>query len=223
MNQQDRWQTVVYLIRHGEAKYEHDSGGRKLIYGPEAPLSDTGRQQIGSLAKIIQRSGVVLDVIYTSHFPRALDSAHILADKFKISPANVILSSQLGEVQVPGWYGVPFAELDAINGDIDSVPPRSKDQETLAQLDQRVMSAYKEILQRENWRSIGIVSHGYPIRILAYRINNPEGSLPPVSVLNAYDVDRGEGWKILLDGNRSVVKAETITYKEGGVRREREY
>ena len=65
--------TILYLIRHGEVEYKYNDGGNKLIYGPNTPLSTEGKMQIQILS---QNQTIDVDVIYTSPFRRAWESAY---------------------------------------------------------------------------------------------------------------------------------------------------
>ncbi|HLC94615.1 MAG TPA: phosphoglycerate mutase family protein [Patescibacteria group bacterium] len=76
--------TVLYLIRHGEVEYQHDEEGRKLIYGPDAHLSAEGKEQMRSLGRHLRRTGVRLDVLYTSPYERTKESASLIAAELAI-------------------------------------------------------------------------------------------------------------------------------------------
>lgn len=58
---------------------------------------------------------------------------------------------------------------------------------------------YQEIYQAERGNSVGIVSHGDPIRVFLYRLVEGWGPLPDISELNKYDyLNKGEAWKFLI-------------------------
>ncbi len=69
----------IYIVRHaiaverGTDGYEDDS---------QRPLTDTGRKKMKKIAKGLHRLGIELDVILTSPYVRARDTAKILADRF---------------------------------------------------------------------------------------------------------------------------------------------
>ena len=69
----------LYIVRHaiaierGTAEYDDDS---------QRPLTDTGRKKMKKIAKGLHRFGVELDVILTSPYVRARDTAKILADRY---------------------------------------------------------------------------------------------------------------------------------------------
>jgi phosphohistidine phosphatase len=72
----------LYIIRHaiaverGTPDYEDDS---------QRPLTDEGRKKMKKIAKGLHRLGIELDVILTSPYVRALDTAKILADRFDMT------------------------------------------------------------------------------------------------------------------------------------------
>jgi len=71
----------LYIIRHAIAadaetsEYESDS---------ERPLTDKGRKKMRQIAKGLRNLGVEFDLILSSPFVRARETAEILADVFKM-------------------------------------------------------------------------------------------------------------------------------------------
>ncbi len=70
----------IYFVRHGEtelnAKHIHQS--------PSTPLSDKGREQVMATAEILR--GVNPDLLLTSEYTRALESARIIGSSVGLSP-----------------------------------------------------------------------------------------------------------------------------------------
>ena len=71
----------LYIIRHaiavdeGTSDYEQDS---------ERPLTDKGRKKMRQIAKGLHNLGVEFDLILSSPYVRARETAEILADVFKM-------------------------------------------------------------------------------------------------------------------------------------------
>ncbi|NMJ86324.1 MAG: phosphohistidine phosphatase SixA [Thaumarchaeota archaeon] len=65
----------VYLVRHGEAKLEHED--------PEKSLSDNGRSDISIIADYVSTLGLRISKIYHSEKLRAKQTAEILHQKLK--------------------------------------------------------------------------------------------------------------------------------------------
>jgi phosphohistidine phosphatase len=72
----------LYIIRHaiavdhGTPGYEDDS---------QRPLTDEGRKKMKKITKGLDRVGIELDVILTSPYVRARDTAKILADRYDMT------------------------------------------------------------------------------------------------------------------------------------------
>jgi phosphohistidine phosphatase len=71
----------IYIIRHaiavdeGTSDYEQDS---------ERPLTDKGRKKMRQIAKGLRNLGVEFDLILSSPYVRARETAEIVADVFKM-------------------------------------------------------------------------------------------------------------------------------------------
>jgi phosphohistidine phosphatase len=81
----------LYIIRHaiavdeGAPEYEEDS---------QRPLTDKGKKKMRQIAKGLRALGVDFDLILSSPYVRAKETAEILADVFKIK-TDVALSENL--------------------------------------------------------------------------------------------------------------------------------
>ena len=81
----------LYIIRHAIAvdeatsDYESDS---------ERPLTDKGRKKMRQIAKALRHLGVKFDLIVSSPYVRACETAEILADVFKMK-SEIVFSDNL--------------------------------------------------------------------------------------------------------------------------------
>jgi phosphohistidine phosphatase len=81
----------LYIIRHaiavdeGTSDYESDS---------ERPLTDKGRKKMRQIAKSLRNLGVEFDLILSSPYVRARETAEILADVFKMKK-KIVFSDNL--------------------------------------------------------------------------------------------------------------------------------
>jgi phosphohistidine phosphatase len=91
----------LYLIRHAIAveEYEDDS---------QRPLTDKGRKKMRSVAKGLRALGVEFDLILSSPYVRAAETAEILADVLKVKK-----DVQFSENLVPS--GGPEALIAELN------------------------------------------------------------------------------------------------------------
>ena len=71
----------IYLIRHGIAV---EAGTREYEQDSERPLTEKGRKKMRQIARGLRTLGVELDLILSSPYVRARETAEILAEIFKM-------------------------------------------------------------------------------------------------------------------------------------------
>ena len=71
----------LYIIRHAIAVDETTSD---YASDSERPLTDKGRKKMRQIAKALRHLGVAFDLILSSPYVRACETAEILADVFKM-------------------------------------------------------------------------------------------------------------------------------------------
>lgn len=201
--------TTVYLVRHGHVEYPLDAAGRRLIYGPDVHLSQIGREAVMRLATQFNGKSIELDAIYHSPYVRAEETAAILARSLVIARIEKI--EALRDILNPDWIGFPLEEyLREFNGDTYGLAD-GRTAETLEQVATRVTTAFYEIVGKEEGKSIAIVSHGDPLRVLIARLLNPDGALPPMKELSQSDyLGPAEAWQLHLDGSARLLEKEYI-------------
>ncbi len=69
----------LFLLRHGEAGGRVDTPGEDA----ERPLTSAGRKQVAEIAESIQTLGMTFDAIASSPLKRALETAQIVARRFR--------------------------------------------------------------------------------------------------------------------------------------------
>jgi phosphohistidine phosphatase len=95
----------LYIIRHaiavdeGTAGYESDS---------ERPLTDKGRKKMRQIARGLRNLGVEFDLILSSPYVRARETAEILAEVFKMKK-NITFTENL----------IPMANPELLIGEIN--------------------------------------------------------------------------------------------------------
>jgi len=204
--------TRVYVIRHGQPDYKFDENGEKLAYGSEIGLSKIGKEQIIELSARIPN----LDAIYSSTFVRAIETAKIIINQKKLG-LKIIEKPNLIDIVSKGTIGLPLDKLSI--GEIES--KMSEGDETLEDLERRILPAFKDIFDKERGKTVAVVSHGHSIRLMALRIlekNKSELSSISINKLQSYNyLNPGEAWYIVLDENNQVVdykimaRLDTIT------------
>ena len=202
--------TTIYLIRHGEVEYPLNSKGEKLLYGPDVDLSTKGRKGIKLLGRQLLKDRAQIDVIYTSPIIRCVQTADIVAEILGIQ--TIIQNENLSEALAPGYIGAPYKDIIAIGGNTYE-NPRSPDQETIAEISKRMAQGFKEIFKVANKKNVtvGIVSHGDPLRILLEYLLHPKYPLPnPATMRDKYYMGKGTAVKLVLDSSMRVLEHEFI-------------
>ena len=95
----------LYIVRHAIAVDEETAG-----YGSdsERPLTEKGRKKMRQIAKGLRNLGVEFDLILSSPYVRARETAEILADVFKMKK-NITFSESL----------IPLANPELLIGEIN--------------------------------------------------------------------------------------------------------
>jgi phosphohistidine phosphatase len=99
----------LYIIRHAIAVDEATSD---YASDSERPLTDKGRKKMRQIAKALRHLGVEFDMILSSPYIRACETAEILADVFKMKK-RIVFSDNL----------IPLANPDLLIGEINEKHP----------------------------------------------------------------------------------------------------
>lgn len=186
--------TVVHLIRHGMPVVGCDARGRPVIYRPDAPLSPEGRSQVAALAGVILAAEPI-DVVYTSPYVRAVETAQVLAGIHRAP--DPIVRSCLVDTDAPGWFGVPWEEFKRYTPSQVFADPRTR--ETPQQIDARMRECFSGIVAAESGRTIAVVSHGDPLRILYWRLHHPDEQLPSMDEIGRFlTLHPGDARRVVL-------------------------
>ena len=81
----------LYIIRHAIAV---DEAASDYASDSERPLTDKGRKKMRQIAKALRSLGVEFDLILSSPYIRACETAEILADVFKMK-SKIVFSDHL--------------------------------------------------------------------------------------------------------------------------------
>lgn len=155
--------TRLYLVRHGA-----HTGREGAFPGSEDPgLSPEGEGQVRLLASRLTRERI--DALYASDLKRAAESAVILGSRLGIDP---VFEPALRELDVGRWAGL---DLDQIEEDSPGAfqkwcdnpesfrPPGG---ESLMEMAQRVLAKTEELLAAHQGRTLVVVAHGGPNRVI---------------------------------------------------------
>jgi broad specificity phosphatase PhoE len=166
----------IYLLRHGETALNV----ARVLQPADTPLSPRGEAQARALA---QRLGLVgLVGIVSSHMPRALQTAALIADScaLEVQQCELLQERNFGD-----WRGLSYDALDFNPLLSVDAPPGG---ESGLEFARRVAAAFKYItaLRSDLNGSLGVVTHGMVIRqMLTGHLEFGSGSALPAHLGNA--------------------------------------
>ncbi|MEU8224816.1 bifunctional RNase H/acid phosphatase [Kribbella sp. NPDC048915] len=158
--------TRLIFLRHGETP--HTAEKRFSGSGGDNPgLSETGRAQAAAAAEYLTRVGEI-DALVVSPMRRTRETAEAVAGKLGLEP---VVDEGWREVSFGDWDGHTFAEIqqkwpDAMNAWLDSTavaPPGGESFDTCAR---RARSARDGLLARYPGRTVVVVTHVTPIKLM---------------------------------------------------------
>lgn len=187
----------VYLIRHGDVE-----NPKKLVYPPETSLSSLGRTQLHKVAELFKSQGIKIDALFVSPFARAKESAMILQQELAIHE-NIIIDD-LSDVHPNSWVGKPLVEYGKIEGDIYG-HPQSSEQETLNHLLMRAKKGLEQIVARDDFNSVGIVSHGDLISGIDWILRTPDRVPTYIEMKNRFYLQKGQVAEYTLDPSLKIL------------------
>jgi probable phosphoglycerate mutase len=168
--------TTTVLLRHGDTRLspEHRFSGRR-----DLPLSASGLRQAKAAAGRLA-AGAPIHAVVSSPLRRAVATAAIAADELGLTP---VTDDDLRETDFGDWDGFTLAEIQqrwpaaaaAWRRDPDQAPPGG---ESFADTAHRVNRACDRLLQGHGGKTVLVVSHITPIKILLCRaLSVPLGTL----------------------------------------------
>ncbi len=163
--------TTLVLIRHGVTPHtaaKRFSGG---LASANPGLSDEGRDQIRTTADWLAPIAAGIDAVVSSPVRRTLESAEILA---AVLGKKVDVEPGFAEMEFGAWDGLTFAEvgeqdqagLAAWLGSLETPPPGG---ESFRSVEERVAAGLDRLLAAHGGKTVVVVSHVTPIKILVSR------------------------------------------------------
>ena len=177
--------TAIVLIRHGETDW--NVIGR--YQGQEdPPLNQKGLEQSKLLAN--KMVGMELDLVYSSPLKRAEQTARIVCDVLNVP---LITEPRLMEIHQGDWQNRLRTEIEEVYPEIfskwetepwDVTPPNG---EHLSQVQMRVNSAVKNIIEKHPNERIGVVTHRIPIALIKIQNQDLDADIVrTIQLPNAY-------------------------------------
>jgi ribonuclease H / adenosylcobalamin/alpha-ribazole phosphatase len=168
--------TTTILLRHGDTRLspEHRFSGLS-----DLPLSASGLRQARAAARRLA-SGAPIDAVVSSPLQRAVATAAVAADELGLA---AVTDDDLRETDFGDWEGLTLAEIQqrwpaaaaAWRQDPQQAPPGG---ESFADTADRVNRACDRVLRDQGGKTVLIVSHITPIKVLLCRaLSVPLGTL----------------------------------------------
>ncbi|MCY9784518.1 histidine phosphatase family protein [Nocardiopsis sp. EMB25] len=167
--------TRLVLLRHGQTPLSVE---RRFAGRGDFPLTDHGHAQARSAARRL--AAWPIDVVVSSPLRRARDTAAYTAEELGL-PIEV--DEGFVETDFGDWEGMTFAEarerapgaVDAWLADPETAPPGG---ESFAKAAERVGAARAALLDRYPGRTVLVVTHVTPIKVVVQ-----QAMLAPVTAL----------------------------------------
>lgn len=186
---------IFFLLRHGATAWNAE---RRVMGRRAVPLSGEGERQIRALAPHLD--GLAITGVWTSPLVRARATSELVNEALGGVP--VYEEEGLTEVDYGAWEGRTFPELllDPAYREFSRDPLRNPvpgGGESLIAVRDRVYAAMERIAEWADGRSVLVVSHGDPLRlILAGCLGLDLAQLRRLRVDNGAlsAIELGDGW-----------------------------
>jgi len=160
--------TTVVLVRHGVTPHTVEKRFSGGLASANPGLSDEGRAQIRAVADWLRPLAGRVDAVVASPVRRTLESAEILAESLG-RPVEV--EPGFAEMEFGVWDGLTFAEvaekypaeMTAWLGAVDVAPEGG---ESFQVVQQRVLDGLARLRGQHTGRTVVVVSHVTPIKVL---------------------------------------------------------
>jgi broad specificity phosphatase PhoE len=158
----------VILIRPGETEWNRYRRWQGWV---ASPLSDYGRAQAKQLARYIRNIGI--SALYASDLRRAVETAEILAEQLDFQPVydrrwrerDIGIWQGMTLDEIRSWYAEDYRQLQA---DIENF--RVPEGESRADVRQRVLAAFNDVLLEDRGSTIGILTHTTSTHMLLHSL-----------------------------------------------------
>lgn len=197
--------TRLILIRHGET----DDNLQKRYSGARNPsLNQKGLWQAGRLAERLK--DVRVDKVYSSDLKRAYETARIVFPQHAIEKTKDFREMNLGIFEGLQYKDIMEKYPDLYKGWIESpYDIKIPDGEDLKEVSQRVEKELSSILVLHDDKTVAVVAHGGPARIILYRASGNNQR-------NFWQIEQDNGALNIIDYPREaepvVVKTNDISH-----------
>jgi len=168
--------TTLVLVRHGVTDHTVEKRFSGGLASANPGLSTDGRAQVRAVADWLSPLGDRVDAVVSSPVRRTRESAQILAETLG---RPVEEEPGFAEMEFGAWDGLTFdevkashpEELDAWLGALDVAPTGG---ESFRAVEARVLEGLQRLLDTHGGRTVVVVSHVTPIKVLvAHAVDAP--------------------------------------------------
>jgi len=194
--------TTLVLVRHGATSHTADKRFSGGLASSNPGLTDEGRAQVREVAEWLAPLGEAVEGVVTSPVRRTRESAEILGDRLAL---DVVEEPGFAEMEFGVWDGLTFAEVrerypDEIQGWLGSLDVAPHGGESFLEVEKRVLAGLERVLDDYAGKTVLLVSHVTPIKILVahavaaplsalFRMELSTASVSVVSFVAATDSD----------------------------------
>jgi len=198
----------VLFIRPGETDWNRDGRWQGWV---AVPLNEHGRLQAKRLARFTRNLG--LDALYSSDLKRTRETAEIIAESL---PFDAIFDERLRERHIGEWQGLTlreikdwypqnYAELRA-----DPLGYKIASGESRQDAIDRALKLFDEIQQKDEYKTVGILSHTTVIRgLLSALVPDTDPFQEEFANISVTTIAKGD------DGVWRVVEYNDISHLDG--------
>jgi probable phosphoglycerate mutase len=163
--------TTLVLVRHGVTAHTVDKRFSSGLGGSNPGLSEEGRNQIRATADWLAPLAEEIDVVVSSPVRRTHESAEIIGVRLD---KEVRTEDGLAEMEFGFWDGLTFAELrerhpDELDAWLGSLDEPAGGGESFRVVEKRVLASLDRLLEEHAGRTVLVVSHVTPIKVLVAR------------------------------------------------------
>src|SRR6056297_126681 len=154
---------TLTMFRHGQAQSNKSGLCDSNQKNRENNLTEKGKKQVSEAAEELQSEN--FDLIITSDFPRAKQTAEILADKLNIS--KIVEDHRIGEVGMGDFNGKKEKDFTAFRKEnFDQWHKGNPENiESFFDLKKRIFDFLDEVKEKYQDKNVLVVAHGDSIRV----------------------------------------------------------
>jgi isoleucyl-tRNA synthetase len=148
------------MMRHGEAEQNVKGMCAGDLSNDHNPLTEKGKKQIQESIVALKEKNLTPDVIVTSPFMRAKETADMLVQAFNLPKTSLVVDERLREIGTGAMTGKSVKEYIALfSNQLERFSKAPPEGETLDRVKERILLAIQDLEKQYQGKTILIVSH----------------------------------------------------------------